>query len=263
MVDGVPKLPFWRNLGVQFESVETLLSGSHRQINKVSHPVVALDCSPGKYPAPPKLDALAVPLRWSANIEALAEDFIAKHLPRPFVAVPPDHSPSLFFLSRCFPLSCLGASCFGPFLLLLRSNRIPLAFQELIGILLGDQVHLRQAFFNHCDRAKGLVHSSGQCDAWVEPGSTPQPDDGRAYDKQTCHPDTTTLVSDVAAGPISLILPLRASSLSPDQARRQLGPPSAARSRRRCQGHLGLRGVRCRSRSAAADRAHSPNTCSH
>ena len=89
MTEGVPKLQFWRNVGVadKFQRFEVLRSGSHRLIKKVNHPVLALDCSPGKYPAPAKLDPLTRLLRWAPSIDEEAEAFIAKHLRRPFVAM--------------------------------------------------------------------------------------------------------------------------------------------------------------------------------
>ena len=89
MTEGAPKRQFWRNLGIadKFERIEVLRSASHRLIKKVDHPVLALDCSPGKYPAPAKLDPLTRLLRWAPSIDEEAEAFIAKHLRRPFVAM--------------------------------------------------------------------------------------------------------------------------------------------------------------------------------
>ena len=87
MIDNNPKKPFWRNLGVEFERTEVLLSASHRSIKKVEHPVVALDCAPGKYPAPAHLDKHAAALNWSLPIRREAEAFIEKSLERPYVAV--------------------------------------------------------------------------------------------------------------------------------------------------------------------------------
>ncbi len=87
MVDISPKRPFWKNLGVEFERQEVLLTGSHRMIKKVEHPVVALDCAPGKYPAPPRLDKYAAALNWSVPIQKEAEAFIADELERPYIAV--------------------------------------------------------------------------------------------------------------------------------------------------------------------------------
>ena len=117
MVDNNPKRPFWDNLGavqqqidllrrqwqigvlsagVRFERTEVLASASHRMIKKVRHPVVALDCAPGKYPAPPKLDKHAALLNWSLPIRREAEAFVSKHLRRPFVAI---HIRQAFFPS--------------------------------------------------------------------------------------------------------------------------------------------------------------------
>ena len=87
MVDISPKRPFWRNLGIEFERQEVLLTASHRMIKKVDHPVVALDCAPGKYPAPPRLDKWAAALNWSLPIQREAEAFIADELERPYIAV--------------------------------------------------------------------------------------------------------------------------------------------------------------------------------
>ena len=87
MVEDSPKQPFWRNLGVEFTSLEVLKTASHRMIKKVKHPVVALDCSPGRYPAEAKHDQIAKHLFWADPIRKEAEAFIKEHLPRPFVAV--------------------------------------------------------------------------------------------------------------------------------------------------------------------------------
>jgi hypothetical protein len=87
MIDISPKKPFWRNLGVEFERSDVLLTASHRMIKKVEHPVVALDCAPGKYPAPAHLDKNAAALNWSLPIRREAEAFIDANLERPYVAV--------------------------------------------------------------------------------------------------------------------------------------------------------------------------------
>ena len=87
MVDISPKRPFWRNLGIDFERQEVLLTASHRMIKQVDHPVVALDCAPGKYPAPPRLDKWASALNWSLPIQREAEAFISEELERPYIAV--------------------------------------------------------------------------------------------------------------------------------------------------------------------------------
>ena len=59
---GVPRQRFWERLGVRFDTVLALPpavragdgSGSARD-----YPVIAMDCVPGKYPAPPALNELA------------------------------------------------------------------------------------------------------------------------------------------------------------------------------------------------------------
>jgi hypothetical protein len=58
---------------------------------------------------------------------------------------------------------------------------------------------LLQAFFSHCSRGEdgsaGMVHSSGQCDKWVERTS----DDKRTYPIDSCHPGEIMMQHDVAA----------------------------------------------------------------
>lgn len=57
------------------------------QIRSIEHPVLALDCSPGRYPAPRSLDHLSQYLKWSTTITSPAFDFIDANLPRPFIAL--------------------------------------------------------------------------------------------------------------------------------------------------------------------------------
>ena len=58
---------------------------------------------------------------------------------------------------------------------------------------------LLQAFFSSCSRGEdgsaGMVHSSGQCDKWVERTS----DDKRTYPIDICHPGEMMMQHDVAA----------------------------------------------------------------
>jgi hypothetical protein len=49
--------------------------------------VLALDCSPGRYPAERGLDHLSQHLKWSPNILTPAYEFIDQYLPRPFIAI--------------------------------------------------------------------------------------------------------------------------------------------------------------------------------
>eukprot|EP01043_Picozoa_sp_COSAG02_P111093 COSAG02_NODE_47241_length_342_cov_1.329218_1_plen_85_part_10 len=57
------------------------------QIRGIKHNVLALDCSPGRYPAARTLDPLSQYLKWSATITSPAFDFIDANLPRPFIAL--------------------------------------------------------------------------------------------------------------------------------------------------------------------------------
>ena len=57
------------------------------QIRSIRHPVLALDCSPGRYPAARALDPLSQYLKWSTTITSPAFDFIDANLPRPFIAL--------------------------------------------------------------------------------------------------------------------------------------------------------------------------------
>jgi hypothetical protein len=85
MTDDSPKEPFWRNLCIKFDSYDMLPTPSHRMIKKVKHPVVALDCSGGSYPAAERLDPIAKFLVWSDPIRLEALAFIKANLPRPYV----------------------------------------------------------------------------------------------------------------------------------------------------------------------------------
>ena len=89
MTYSVPKGPFWRNLNVSFAHIEgpPFNRRNVAAVRRVEHPVLCLDCSPGRYPAERGLDPLAQYLKWSPTITNPAQDFIDKNLRRPFVAL--------------------------------------------------------------------------------------------------------------------------------------------------------------------------------
>ena len=84
---GVPRDPFWRNLGVNFTGFQTIGTYENPQVD---HAVLALDCIPGRYPAPRSLDPLAGYFEWSDNIQSKAQALIKDSLGGgtwPFIAV--------------------------------------------------------------------------------------------------------------------------------------------------------------------------------
>ena len=79
----------WENLNVTFDSIVGPI-GDRQDISVVgefSHPVLAMDCSPGRYPAPNHLDSLSQHFKWSEAIEKEAFSFINEKLPRPFIGI--------------------------------------------------------------------------------------------------------------------------------------------------------------------------------
>ena len=96
MTYSVPKGPFWKNLNISFDTIygpfgskmEHGGSGPPtQQVQDFEHPVVAFECTPGKYPAPTSMDHLTQHLRWSDVVLNPAFDFIEAKLERPFIAV--------------------------------------------------------------------------------------------------------------------------------------------------------------------------------
>ena len=85
----VPKGPYWTNLNVSFDpsAIQVVNRRDLHQIREIDHPVLCLDCAPGRYPADRALDPLSQYLQWSDTITAPAYEFIEKNLPRPFIAL--------------------------------------------------------------------------------------------------------------------------------------------------------------------------------
>ena len=85
----VPKGPYWTNLNVSFDpsAIQVVNRRDMHQIRKIIHPVLCLDCAPGRYPADRALDPLSEYLQWSDTITAPAYAFIEENLPRPFIAL--------------------------------------------------------------------------------------------------------------------------------------------------------------------------------
>eukprot|EP01043_Picozoa_sp_COSAG02_P024756 COSAG02_NODE_1365_length_13037_cov_4.315659_2_plen_448_part_00 len=88
---GVPRAGFWKSLGIKFDRFEQLSARARSgSTDDVNHPVLAVDCVPGKYPAPASLNNLARYFEWSSTIDLAATKFIEKqfgHRDQVFVAV--------------------------------------------------------------------------------------------------------------------------------------------------------------------------------
>jgi hypothetical protein len=90
-----------------------LCSGDRRDPNVIAglkHPVLAMDCSPGKYPAPNDLDQLSSYFKWSKPVLRDSFAFIGSSLRRPFVAV---HFRTAFAQASCgFSVRCGAVASF-------------------------------------------------------------------------------------------------------------------------------------------------------
>jgi hypothetical protein len=88
---GVPRAGFWKRLGIKFDRFQQLSSGARSgSTDDVNHPVLAVDCVPGKYPAPASLNKLVRYFEWSSEIDLAATEFIEQyigHRDQPFVGV--------------------------------------------------------------------------------------------------------------------------------------------------------------------------------
>lgn len=84
---GAPRTQFWEALGVSFSSYSELQGYGWQQWVDISHPVLALDCAPGSYPAPRHLDSLAEHFIWSEAVVSRADKAIGAAKGQPFVAV--------------------------------------------------------------------------------------------------------------------------------------------------------------------------------
>ena len=88
MTFSAPKGPFWENLNITFDKIFGPIGKKTPElIRTFEHPVLAMDCSPGKYPAPITLDPLSRYLKWSDIVLEPAISFIKDNLERPFVAM--------------------------------------------------------------------------------------------------------------------------------------------------------------------------------
>ena len=88
---GVPRAGFWKTLGIKFDRFEQLSARARSgSANDINHPVLAVDCVPGKYPAPASLNKLVRYFDWSSAIDLAASNFIEQyigHRDQAFVAV--------------------------------------------------------------------------------------------------------------------------------------------------------------------------------
>ncbi len=90
MPAGPRHVPFGDLCGVAFTgSVAVAMSsaGLVAGLEASEHPVIALGGAPGRFPVAPENRHLQRYLVWSDAVRQRGEDFIAEHLPRPFVAV--------------------------------------------------------------------------------------------------------------------------------------------------------------------------------
>ena len=80
---GVPRAGFWKRLGVEFDRFERVSPGARSgSVDDISHPVLAMDCVPGKYPAPAPLNSLARYFEWSDGIEQAASRLVESQIGR-------------------------------------------------------------------------------------------------------------------------------------------------------------------------------------
>lgn len=88
---GVPRAGFWKRLGVKFTRFEQLTPGARSgKVDDVVHPILAMDCVSGKYPAPTSLNKVVPYFEWSTEIEVAATQLIEQyigHRDHPFIAV--------------------------------------------------------------------------------------------------------------------------------------------------------------------------------
>ncbi len=90
MPAGNPHKTFWDHFGIEFTGSLATASSSAKLVADLAaaeHPVIALGGPPGRFPVAPENRHLQRHLVWNDEIRQRGEDFIAEHLPRPFLAV--------------------------------------------------------------------------------------------------------------------------------------------------------------------------------
>ena len=93
---GAPRGPFWEHIfkkgGIPgFDKYVTFTAHHHQDVPPalaIEHPILALDCVPGRYPAPRHLDSIAQHFVWGGIIAKMARGVVSKSIgSEKFVAV--------------------------------------------------------------------------------------------------------------------------------------------------------------------------------